>query len=60
MSRSLDQKRRVSKRSSRAYFLRPDYTPVASWSEGASWQVNSTSLEGAIAAVNAGRVVRSR
>ena len=58
--RSLDQRRRVSRHSRRAWFLTSEFRAVGSWGEGAAYQVNGTSLEGAIAAVKAGRVVRSR
>ena len=58
--RSLDQRRRVSRYSSRAWFLTSEFQAVGSWSEGVAYQVNSTSLEGAIAAVKAGRVVQQR
>ena len=60
MGRSLDQRRRVSRYSSRAWFLTSGFQAVGSWGEGAAYQVNSTSLEGAVAAVKAGRVVRLR
>ena len=60
MGRSFNQAKRVSKHSSRAWFLTSEFQAVGSWSEGAAYQVNSTSLEGAIAAVKAGRVVRQK
>ena len=60
MSRSFNQARRVSRHSSRTWFLTSEFQAVGSWGEGAVYQVNSTSFEGAIAAVKAGRVVRFR
>ncbi len=61
MSRSIDQKRRVSRSSARTFFISPDYQPLASWSEGAQWQTTAVTLDRAIHNCQTGRnIVRQR